>query len=472
MALPKYVRSILFAIGGMAAGIGVMMFIRPSQPVADSAKGTPQPEKTAPLPAENAPGENESLTVLSRAISTADRDKRAETLRALAVRLVGEDVQKALALAAKIPDVDDKLEFLRALFGAWATKDPKAAMDYAKANFTPGLQQSESLVAAVVKWGAANPRDAWIWVDANLSGPLKEEATTSLVQGWARTDPEAAAGWFISTGSTSQSVLDALLTTWTGLRAQDAAAWVETLQNPTVKETGRVLVASEWSRQNPAEAAAYFTPMMTGKSAIDLGSAIVNSWAANDPASTSAWVAKLPPGEARTNAAGTLATVWAASDITAAVKWSETIEDPEMHDGIIDQLGTTWGAIEPVKALAWIETLPVGEARSEAAKGALSSWAGTQPEAMKTWLATQPPGPIADEARVSLAAVYSDSDRAESMRQSIAITDPAVRGDAASKFFRHWRKTDEAAAQQWLQAEWPRLSPDVQARLAQEQKRK
>jgi hypothetical protein len=125
-----------------------------------------------------------------------------------------------------------------------------------------------------------------------------------------------------------------------------------------------------------------------------------------------------------------------------------------------------------VKALAWIDSLPVGEARTEATKGALSSWAGTQPEAMKTWIAAQPPGPLADEARASLAAVYSDSDRAESMRQASAITDATVRGDAVSKFFQHWRKTDDAAAQQWLQAEWPRLSPDVQARLAKEQNSK
>ena len=449
-----------------------MLFMRPAQQATTPPRGTAAGENAASISTDPAPTESDPLSVLSRAISTADRDARAETLRALAVRLVGADVKKALALAAKIPDVDDKLEFLRALFGAWAARDPKAAMEYAKANFTAGLQQSESLVAAVEKWGAANPRDAWLWVDANLSGPLKEEATTSLVQGWARTDPEAAAGWFISTGSTSQSVLDALLTTWTGLHPQAAAAWVESLTNPANKETGRVLVASEWARQNPAEAAAYFTPMMVGKAAIDLGSALVNSWAANDPASTATWVAKLPAGEARTNAAGTLATVWAASDIAAAVKWSESIEDPELHNGIVDHLGTTWGAIEPVKALAWIASLPTGEARTEATKGALNSWAGTNPDTMKTWLATQPPGPIADEARVSLAAVYSDSDRAESMRQSLAITDATARGDAASKFFRNWRKTDDAAAQKWLQAEWPRLSPDVQARLEKEQKRK
>ena len=468
MALPKYLQSSLLVLGGVAAGVAVMMFMQPAQQATTPTRGTAAGENAASISTDAALTESDPLSVLSRAISTADRDTRAETLRALAVRLVGEDVKKALAVAAKIPDVDDKLEFLRALFGAWAARDPKAAMEYAKANFTAGLQQSESLVAAVEKWGAASPRDAWLWVDANLSGPLKEEATTSLVQGWARTDPEAAAGWFISTGSTSQSVLDALVTTWTGLHPQAAAAWVESLTNPANKETGRILVASEWSRQNPAESAANFTPMLT----IDLGSAIVNSWAANDPASTATWVAKLPPGEARTNAAGTLATVWAASDITAAVKWSDTITDADLRNGIIDHLGTTWGAIEPVKALAWIATLPADEARTEATKGALNSWAGTNPDTMKTWLTTQPPGPTADEARVSLAAVYSDSDRAESMRQSLAITDASARGDAASKFFLNWRRNDDAAAQKWLQAEWPRLSPDVQARLEKEQKRK
>ncbi len=454
-----------------------MMWMRPSD--SGPAGGTKRGEQAGAENAASASAGTEDgrvsgdpLSVLSRAISTADRDQRAETLRALAVRLVGEDVQKALALVAKIPDADDKLEFLRALFGAWAAKDPKAAMEYAKTGLAAGLQQSEAFVATVEKWGGSNPAEAWKWVDANLSGPLKEQATTALVQGWTRVDPVGAAGWFVSTGSTSQSVMNALVTTWADLDPKAAAAWVEGLSNPGNKEVGRVILASEWAHQNPAEAAAYFTPMMTGKAAIDLGSALVNSWAATDPASTATWVAKLPPGEARTNAAGTLATVWAASDITAAVKWSETIDDKEMHDGIIDHLGTAWGAIEPQKALAWIGTLPTGEARTEATKGALNSWAGTHPNTMREWIATQPPGPVADEARVALAAVYSDSDRAESMAQAIAISDATTRGDAASKFFRHWRKADDAAAQKWIQSEWPRLPPDVQTRLTAEQKRK
>src|SRR6185503_1005306 len=112
------------------------------------------------------------------------RDSRAESLRHLATRLVGEDVKRALEVGAKIPDSNDKLEFMRALFAAWAAKDPRAALDYLKANFKPGNLQSEVLDAAIEKWANSNPREAWQWLDANISGPLKEQGQAALIMGW------------------------------------------------------------------------------------------------------------------------------------------------------------------------------------------------------------------------------------------------------------------------------------------------
>src|SRR3954447_9499400 len=140
----------------------------------------------------------DAMSVLSDAIGNPDRDARAEALRHLAERLVLEDVKKALAVGAKIPDANDKLEFMRALFAAWAMRDPLAALDYAKANFKPGLLQSEVYDAALEKWAARNPRDAWQWLDKNVTGPLKEQGLVALTQGWAHEDPRGAAEWFVS----------------------------------------------------------------------------------------------------------------------------------------------------------------------------------------------------------------------------------------------------------------------------------
>jgi hypothetical protein len=472
--------AVALALLGAAAGvIATLLFTsRPSvPPPAPAAAATPAP--AAPATAGHAPAREpapaqlaEALNTLAEAITNPDRDARGEALRHLAAKLVAEDVNRALEVGNRIPDANDKMEFMRALFGAWAAREPQAALDYLKAKFKPGLLQSESISAAMEKWAEKNPRDAWQWIDANLAGPLKEQAINSLVQSWTRNDPQAAAAWFVSAGSTSQSTLNSLVSSWADINPRAAAAWVETLTNSENKAIGRVSLASEWAQQSPADAAEYFAPMLAEKGGQDIGTALISSWGAADPAAASEWIQKLPASPAREEAAGSLATIWAASDINAAVKWSETITDPTIKPGIIDHLGTTWGAIEPQKALAWLATLPDDETRSEATRGALDSWAGTDPKGMEAWLAQQPAGPTADQARVSLGAVYSDDNPQTSVQTALAISNPTMRGDAVAKFFRHWRKADDASAQQWLADQWQTLTPELQRRLANEQTRR
>ena len=417
-------------------------------------------------------GTSGAINALSEAITNPDRDARAEGLRHLAQRLVGTDVKEALAIGAKIPDANDKLEYMRALFAAWAKRDPQAALDYAKATFKPGILQSEAMTAAIEKWAGVNPRAAYAWLDKNTSGPLKEEGLTMLVQGWARHDPQAAAAWFVSTGSTSQGVLNSLLSTWADLSPRAAAEWVESLPPGENRTIGRVSLASEWAQQSPSDAAEYFTPMMNEKGGQDLAAALVNAWGTSDPAAAAAWLQKLPAGAAREESAGALATIWAASDIDSAVKWSQTINDAEIKTAVIDHLGTTWGAIEPEKALAWIGTLPADEARREATRGAMNSWAGTDPEGLKAWVAKQPPGTTTDTARVSLGEALTQSDIPGALQTALGIDNADARNDALSKYFRLMRKTNDPAAQEWIKQKWATLPPDAQRRLAKEQSRR
>jgi hypothetical protein len=481
--LPKILLVSLLVIAGGIAGALITVSIMQSGALS-TRRADPHvlpPSQVAPHHdplsdvAVTAPDLREAMSVLSDAISNPDRDARAEALRHLAGRLVLEDVKKALAVGAKIPDANDKLEFMRALFAAWAVRDPLAALDYAKTNFKPGLLQGEVYDAALEKWAARNPLEAWQWLDKNASGPLKEQGLTALMQGWAHEDPRGAAEWFVRIGSTSQAVLNALVSTWADLNPRAAAEWIESLTDPDNKMIGRVTLAGEWAQQSPAAAAEYFTPIIATvdhRMGVDLAAALVNSWGAGDPAAAAEWIAKLPHGAVRDDAAGTLATIWAAADIQAAIKWTDTLTEPEMKKNTIDHLGTTWGAIEPKKALAWLDTLPHDDTRREATRGALNSWAGTDLPGLAEWAAKQPPGPDADLAWQSLGEVQIDRDPSAALQSALSMSDPSVRSDALSRFYRRWRRSDDAGAQQWLQANWVQLPTDLQSRLAKEQQRR
>jgi hypothetical protein len=472
MSRSRFFPLLLVAVGAVGGGLLTLALLRGGggQPAGAPAPLRPPAGAGLEPAAEAEAGVGDPLNALGDAISNSDRDARGEALRRLARRLAAENLTQGLEIGGRIPDANDQLDFMRALFGAWAARDPQAALEYAKTRFSAGLLQSEVLAAALEKWGAQQPAAAWQWVEANVTGPFKEQAFGALMQGWARADPPGAAGWFAARGGTSQSALSALVSTWADLNPRAAAAWIETLASEENQTVARLVLASEWAQQDSAEAAAYFTPMLTGTKGQDLAAALVNSWGAKDPAAAAAWIGQLQPGPARDQAAGALATIWAATDIQAAIQWSEKLP-PALQPGVIDHLGTTWGAIEPQKALAWLATLPLGETRTEATRGALNSWAATDATGMQGWLATQPASATADLARLSLGEVLVERDPAAALETARGIAHPVQRAAAMSKLFRRWRQSDDAAAQAWLQGAWPRLSPDLQQQLDREQRR-
>lgn len=267
----------------------------------------------------------------------------------------------------------------------------------------------------------------------------------------------------LASGSTSQSLINGLVSKWADLDPEEASRWVEGLQDPDNRQNGRLALVSELAGQSPERAAAYAAPLLSKPGGAELASALVNAWGTQDPKATAQWLDSLAAGKVREQAAGALATVWAASDIAAATHWSETLKDTDMKEQVTDHLATTWGAIEPEKALTWLDTLPQNKARTEATRGALDSWAATDYPGLEKWLSSRPAGPVSDMARMSLGEVQMDRDPASAMQTAQGISDPDERDDTLVKYYRYWRKRDAKAAIAWLQSSG---TPEVRERLA------
>lgn len=394
--------------------------------------------------------------------------ERAEGFRNQGAAAAKKGIMQALADAAAIASRQDQLEFYRGLYGVWADVDPVSALDYAQANFQAGQLRSDSVGIAMNKWADENPREAWIWADQHLEGPLKDRALTDLMIGWSRRAPEQAATWLASTGLTSQPMVNALASTWAEAHPDKAAEWAGNLTPGPVKETAQVAVAGEIAKEDPSKAADIFAPEIASGENLNLVISIADIWASTDPAEAAGWVDRMPDGPSKNEAAAVLATIWAASDIHAAVTWSNAITDDETRRQVISHIGTTWGAIEPVAALDWLGTLPAGES-TDGVTGALYSWAGTDPEGMKTWIDDSVGDPMVDRARRSLGDVLAQSSTPDAMDLALGMTSAVARDETLVRYFREWRKTDDESAQDWLQVNWSTLPDTAQRQLAAEQ---
>lgn len=428
---------------------------------APSARAATLLEKNGPAP---------TLQALTEFLHAKDPEDRSVALREAGAEMARRDPAAALLFAEQFRSDQDKLDFMRGIFGVWGGADPRGALDHANTNFTAGLLRSETIGIAVNKWGARDPRGAWLWVEQHLTGPLKDQALTDLVIGWTRQSPSVAAKWLEGTRYYSQPLFAAVGSTWAEQEPLSAARWASGLNHPDARRTTQTVVAQTWAENSPRQAAAHFTPQLAGDNGVNIATVIADIWGTTDPAAAAAWIQQLPDSSARLEAAATLATVWAASDIQAAVAWSRSLTNPQVRRQVIAQIGTTWGAIEPDSALNWLNSLPASDA-SAGIVGAYNSWAATDAVGLGEWIAANPPSAAMDAARLSLADVLSDQDIGSAMQLAFGLSSTVMRDDAVSRYFHHWRKMDEDSAQQWLAKALPGLPVSTQQRLKREQNR-
>jgi len=403
------------------------------------------------------------------ALIEGDASVRSDLLRQAGADGARNDIRSALEAGIEIKRLQDRLDYHRGLFAVWSEIDPEGALAHAKRSFNAGLMQSEVIGLVVNKWAATDPQDARVWTEQNLTGPLRERALTDLMVGWTRRSPDLASNWVTQSGSGSQPLLSAVGTTWAEQDPKAAAVWAMGLPYSNSRKTATVAVAVEWSRQDPESAADFFVEEVAGPEGMDIATVIADVWGTSDPASTANWVESLPEGAVKDQAAGVLATVWATRDVDAASLWSATIENDSMRQQVIAHLGTTWGALEPDRAIEWLASLPLQDAET-GLKGAFNSWGVVDRSGMMDWVESAEASTIVDQARRSLADVVSQDDILSAIDLSMGISDETTRIDAVARYFRHWRKVDDASAQEWLNEVWSEAPLGLQDRLEREQK--
>lgn len=413
----------LLVVVGAISGAGMTYLLMPHEgheafEPSTSLLEKPASSRHAPLLESNGPAP--TLQALTEFLHAKDPEERSVALREAGAEMARRDHAAALQFAEQFRSDQDKLDFMRGIFGVWGGTDPRGALDHANTNFTAGLLRSETIGIAVNKWGARDPRGAWLWVEQHLSGPLKDQALTDLVIGWTRQSPSVAAKWLEGTRYYSQPLFAAVGSTWAEQDPLSAARWASGLSHPEARRTAQPVVAQTWAENSPSEAAAHFAPLLAGDNGVNIATVLADIWGTTDPAAAAAWIQQLPDSAARLEAAATLATVWAASDIQAAVAWSRSIANPQIRRQVIAQIGTTWGAIEPDSALNWLNSLPASDS-SAGIVGAYNSWAATDAVGLGEWIAANPPSPSMDAARLSLADVLSDQDIGSAMQLAFGL---------------------------------------------------
>jgi|GEM_PF-653511 len=292
------------------------------------------------------------------------------------------------------------------LLAEWAASDPKAALQYAKANFRQD-RLAQALTTVFTSWARKAPEAAWDWVVANLPGEMqhlnviigevgKSDPTLAarLAEGYAKQHPEA----------TQELLISAIQGMSYSGRFDDAKKVIESLTSSSEDERSALIgyLASQWGHYQPDKVANWIQSMPPGPARDQALSNLGESWSDANPAQAANFAVKLPPGTVRQNALRQAISKWVMSDPDQARNWVINSDLHEDFDQALVSIATDTNLMnkEPERALRWASTIFDDDLRFQSLSSVLASLYTRDPNAALNYVRTTPD--LTPEQRVQI----------------------------------------------------------------------
>jgi hypothetical protein len=147
---------------------------------------------------------------------------------------------------------------------------------------------------------------------------------------------------------------------------------------------------------------------------------------------------------------------WSQYDLPSAMNWVENQPAGKQRDYALRQVGLNYVRRDPKTGADWWLAQVTQAERSQALFNIAQTWAGSDIKAAGEWLNQQGNSTELDSGRSAFADVAVEHDPATAMKWAETITQPTFRNEVLVQTWQKWRRSDSAAAEQFLnQCGWP-----------------
>ncbi|MES2477227.1 MAG: hypothetical protein V4640_15690 [Verrucomicrobiota bacterium] len=395
---------ILIGVGGFFAGR------ISSKPAVDEKRETPtEARSTRSLSASAAAGPTDRPSAAARpsgtrATSSTERLARLESIlrgenaldrnRALLDfidQLAPGEFEEAVASFRALGITENRMGEYSLLLTAWAKVDPTSALAYAQENTGNGFARNTILTA----WATQDPEAAIRWAEANFDGDGANPYLAGIIRGLAGTDPAKATALLAQmprSGERGQG-LDFLLPHLLQQGADATQAWIDSLQDESLKNGAMVRTARELADKNPAATAAWLiaNPGEAQQRRMD---DVYGVWAAKDTQAALASFSALPAGDSRSNALRGIVSAAAVNDPKEAVslmdQYPADVTDRVVQNAVWHSFGK-----DPATAVSQIDRITDPGERDRTYRRTLSYWMDRDPASAQAWINNNPiPDPV------------------------------------------------------------------------------
>jgi len=191
-----------------------------------------------------------------------------------------QDPRAAVDWAMAQPPSGQRGQYLGTALRALARSDPRGAFDLALAQPAP---DRDGVVGNVLgEWASADPAAAAAAL-ARLPGEaVNHSALSQVAMHFVRQDPAGAAAWLVTLEERQATLAASMVFSMLGRQSpQDAAPLVDDLPGPLRRQASQSLVQS-WAAQDPAAAARWVDTMADPAARSEAGRALTRQWAQYD----------------------------------------------------------------------------------------------------------------------------------------------------------------------------------------------
>ena len=347
-------------------------------------------------------------------------DDRLSALTSVGSALSLSEIPEAIKVAGDLTQLRERVILGEAVYKRWGELAPADAFK-SIATLPDGVLKLEAIRSVAPAYASKDIHAAVDDVMKMTPGRARNEAIPLIAETWARTDTQGALKWAKSLpdGFARETALHDIYFTWVHLDPAGISSTVTNLPPGDTRNALIINVAGDWAAQDPAKAVAWAEALPQEADRTLALSTIAESWADLDPAAAAAFALKLAPAEGKQQAMLAVLERWATQDPHQAFLWISHCSDETLQGPGLARVLGVGTPVSPELSGQWVDHLAAGPVRESAI--------GSYVDSVRLW------NPEAG-ARLALKTV-----------------DPVARENRVERCVRQWLAWDPAGARKWLE---------------------
>ncbi len=221
----------------------------------------------------------------------AEGPQKRELFSYLCDKLTGENPNRAVELAAMMPNGKAQDDALRKITSTWARDDLQGALAWVQMQDDSHVR--EMILPSVADWLVLSQPAQAMKLAQEVPGKTGETSASLVLTTWTRHDPMAAIAWAAEQPNRTQ-YLSRIAAVWADVDLTKTGQWLSTFPASSERDSMLAAAAEQAVNNKPESAAQWIAGIQDEQKRIDAYKNFASRWLHLQPQAAQAWISNAP----------------------------------------------------------------------------------------------------------------------------------------------------------------------------------